>query len=176
MSTRKKTKIYILDTSAILSGKPINLDDGDILTTIGVSKEISPGGKDYFLFQVLMEKKLIIHSPSKNSIKKVDTVSLETGDSSRLSDVDKEILASAIDVKNEDKHPIIITDDYSIQNMANTLNVDFIGINQQGITRKFKWTYQCRGCRKKFKENYKVCPICGDKLKNIISKKENLKK
>lgn len=176
MSLRKKTKIYILDTSAILSGKPINLDDGEILTTTGVSKEISPGGKDYFLFQVLLEKKLNIHSPSKDSIKKVNTISLETGDSTRLSDVDKEILALALDVKKQDKKPVIITDDYSIQNIAYTLKLDFIGISQQGITRKFKWIYQCRGCRKKFKENYKICPICGDKIKNIIFKKENLKK
>ena len=176
MSTEKKTKIYILDTSAILSGKPINLDDGEIFTTTGVSKEISPCGKDYFLFQVLLEKKLSIHIPSKDSIKKVNSISIETGDSNRLSDVDKEILALALDVKNEGKKPVIITDDYSIQNMAHTLKIEFIGINQHGITRKFKWIYQCRGCGKKYKENIQVCPICGDKTKNIILKKEDLKK
>lgn len=176
MSPKKKTKIYILDTSAILSGKPINLYDGEILTTAGVTKEISPSGKDYFLFQVLLEKKLNIHSPSKDSIKKVNNTSLETGDSNRLSDVDKEILALALDVKNEGKKPVIITDDYSIQNMAHTIKIEYIGINQQEITRKFKWIYQCRGCGKKFKENIQTCPICGDKTKSTILKKENLKK
>jgi len=176
MALKKKTKIYILDTSAILSGKQIDLDDAEILTTTGVTKEINPGGKDYFLFQVLLEKKLNIHSPSKNSIKKIDNKSLETGDSNRLSNVDKEILALALDVINEGKKPIIITDDYSIQNIANNLKIEFIGINQQGITRKFKWIYQCIGCGKKFKENIQVCPICGDKTRNIIVKKLNLKK
>jgi UPF0271 protein len=170
MALKKKTKIYILDTSAILSGKPIDLDDAEILTTIGVTKEINPGGKDYFLFQVLLEKKLNINSPSKDSIKKIDSKSLETGDSNRLSNVDKEILALALDVKNEGKKPIIITDDYSIQNIANNLKIEFIGINQRGITRKFKWIYQCRGCGKKFKENIQICPICGDKTRNIIVK------
>ena len=175
MSPKKKTKIYILDTSAILSGKSINLNDGEILTTTGVTKEITPGGKDYFLYQVLLEKKLIIHSPTKDSIKKVDDVSLQTGDSSRLSYVDKEILALALDVKNDGKKPVIITDDYSIQNIAYTLKIEYIGINQQEITRKFKWIYQCRGCGKKFKENISTCPVCGDKTKCIIFKIKTLK-
>lgn len=174
--TPKKTKIYILDTSAILSGKPIDLDEIEIFTTTGVTKEINPGGKDYFLFQVLLEKKLKVHTPSKDSIKKVNIISKETGDLTRLSEVDKEILALALDVEKEGKKPVIITDDYSIQNIANTLNINFIGISQQGITRKFKWIYQCRGCGKKFKENKQVCPICGDRTRSIILKKENLKK
>ena len=176
MSLKKKTKIYILDTSAILSGKPIDLDDAEIITTTGVTKEINPGGKDYFLFQVLLEKKLNIHSPTIESIKKVNTISKKTGDLTRLSDVDKEILALALDIKKEGKKPVIITDDYSIQNIAHNIKIEYIGINQQGITSKFNWIYQCRGCGKKFKENMKICPICGDKIKNIIHKKENLKK
>jgi len=172
--TPKKTKIYILDTSAILSGKPIDLDEVEILTTTGVTKEINPGGKDYFLFQVLLEKKLKVNTPSKDSIKKVNIISKETGDLTRLSEVDKEILALALDVEKEGKKPVIITDDYSIQNIANALKIDFIGISQQGITRKFKWIYQCRGCGKKFKENKQVCPICGDITRSIILKKKNL--
>jgi len=176
MSIKKEKKVYILDTSAILSGKPINFDDAEIFTTTGVSKEINPGGKDYFLFQVLLEKKLNICSPSKDSIEKIINKSIKTGDFNRLSNVDKEILALALDMKNKGKKPIIITDDYSIQNIASILRIEFIGINQQGITKKYKWIYQCRGCGKKFKDNIQICPICGDKTRNIIVKKENLKK
>ena len=101
MSIMKEKKVYILDTSAILSGKPINLDDAEIFTTIGVSKEINLGGKDYFLFQVLLEKKLNICSPSKDSIEKIINKSIKTGDFNRLSKVDKEILALALDMKNK---------------------------------------------------------------------------
>jgi len=173
MSNKKKTKAYILDTSAILSGKPINFDDIEIFTTTGVTKEINPG-KDYLLFQVLLEKKLKIYTPSKDSIEKVNNTSLKTGDLTRLSAVDKKILALALDVKKEGKKPVIVTDDYSIQNIANTLKIEYVGINQQGITKKFKWIYQCKGCGKKFKENIQVCPICGDKTKNIVFKKTEL--
>lgn len=176
MTSDGKSKTYILDTSAILSGKQIDLDNIDMLTTIGVTKEIGPGGKDYFLFQVLLEKKLKIQTPSKESIKKINEVSLKTGDSTRLSEVDKEILALALDIKKEGKIPIIVTDDYSIQNVAQNLDLEFIGISQQVITKKFKWIYQCRGCGRKFKKNVQICPVCGDNIKNKISKKEDIKK
>jgi rRNA maturation endonuclease Nob1 len=76
MTPEKKTKIYILDTSAILSGKTIDLEDAEIQTTTGVTNEINPGGKDYFLFQVLLEKKLKICAPSKDSIKKICDISI----------------------------------------------------------------------------------------------------
>lgn len=102
---------------------------------------------------------------------------METGDIDRLSNADKEILALALDINREDgKEAIILTDDYSIQNMAHVLNIKFENINQLGITKRFKWIYQCRGCGKKFKENIKTCPICGARTKNIISYKENIER
>jgi len=168
--------IIILDTSAILSGKPIDFKDATLLTTPGVSSEINPGGRDYQLFQNLIEKGLIIQQPSKKSINKIKEVINKTGDSGRLSKTDIEILALAYEKKDEQVNVSIITDDYSIQNTANELNICFETISLSGITKKFKWTYRCRGCGKKFKENINICPICGAGIKNIISNKEELRK
>jgi hypothetical protein len=44
---RMKKQFFIIDTSAILSGKPIQLKDATLVTTPGVSNELSPGGRDY---------------------------------------------------------------------------------------------------------------------------------
>jgi len=174
--TKEKTKTYILDTSVILSGKPINLD-ANIATTPGVFKEFTPGGKDYQNFQFLMEKGLKIQDPTKESIKQIKDVSQKTGDKERLSETDKEILALALDInKNDECEAVILTDDYSIQNVAQTLKIKFETISQKGITKKFKWTYQCRGCGKKFKENINTCPICGSSIKYTISRRENIKR
>lgn len=175
MKTKKKPKVFILDTSAVLSGKPINLSDYKMVTTPGVFQELKPGGRDYQSFQFLLEKGLTICSPSEESIHRVNIVSEQTGDKNRLSFEDKEILALALEM-SKDNEVVIITDDYSIQNMAHVLNINFEGIIQSGITKKFKWIYQCQGCGKKFKENIKTCPICGAQTKNIISSKENIKK
>jgi len=175
MNSTKKIKVFIFDTSAIFSGKPISLDNNILVTTLGISKEITPGGRDYQTFQYLMEKGLAIDTPSKESISKINKISAETGDKDRLSVADKEILALALDVnKDTTKEAIIITDDYSIQNVAHVLNIKYENISQPGITKKFKWIYRCSGCGKKFEENIKTCPICGASTKNIISHKENI--
>ena len=171
----KISKIYILDTSAILSGKPINLNDAELFTTPKISDELTPGGLDYKNFQYLREKGLTIHSASKESVKKIKDVSKETGDIGRLSKADIELLALSLDIrKKDDRDVVILTDDYSIQNVANAINIKFEGISQSGITKRFKWTYRCRGCGKEFKENIKICPICGTKTRNIVSGKKDI--
>ena len=172
----KKTRKYVLDTSAILSGKPINLGEEEIVTTPRVSEEINPGGRDYQNFQYLIEKGLSIISPNKEMVDEVIRISEKTGDKNRLSNTDIEILALALELNREENNEIIIlTDDYSIQNVANELKLKFETINQSGITKRFKWDCRCRGCGKRFKENIKICPICGTITKNIISNKEVIK-
>jgi UPF0271 protein len=174
MDNPKKIKVFILDTSAIFSGKPISID-ATMIVTPRISEEITPGGRDYQTFQYLLERGLSIVNPSKESINKITKISAETGDKDRLSVADKEILALALDVnKDTNKEAVIITDDYSIQNVAQELKIKFETISQRGITKKFKWIYRCSGCGKKFEENIKTCPICGATTKNIISHKENI--
>jgi UPF0271 protein len=177
MNTTKKSKTFILDTSAILSGKPINFDNVNLVTTQGVSDELKPGGRDYQQLQFLIEKGLTIRLPSKDSINYIKKTSTETGDIGRLSKTDIEVLALAYEIKKEeDEEPVILTDDYSIQNIADYLNIGYMSISQTGITKRFKWTYRCRGCGKKFKDNISICPICGADTKKIISSKKDFNK
>ena len=170
---KKKHKIYVLDTSAILSGKPINFGEAEIVTTHKVSDELNPGGRDYQNFQFLKEKGLSILSPNKDTLEEVKRVSNRTGDQYKLSDTDIEIIALAEDLKKDENiEVIILTDDYSIQNLSNELNIKFESINQSGITKRFKWVSRCRGCGKKFKDNVKICPICGTETSSIVSNKK----
>ena len=173
MKKKKSPRIYILDTSAIFSGKPINFEN-NMITSNGVSNELKPGGRDYNTFQILLEKGLKIEIPTKNSIDKIKKIIKITGDANRLSETDIEILALSLD--NNEKGAVIITDDYSIQNVANHLKIKFEPISQSGITKRFIWNCRCRGCGKKFKENIKICPICGAETKTVISNKKMINK
>lgn len=170
----KKTKIYILDTSAVLSGKNTDFASNSITAT-GVSEELSPGGKDYQFFQFLKEKGLKVFSPSKKNLEKTKEHAKKTGDLGRLSNTDIELLALALDIKKQEKtEPILITDDYSIQNLANSMDIKYKTISQQGIKESFIWINKCQGCGKKFKENINNCPICGSKTKKVILEKRSL--
>ncbi len=170
-----KKQVFIIDTSAILSGKPIHLNNKKIVTTPAVSDEFNPGGRDFRTFELLKETGLAIHAPSKEAINHVKKTAQKTGDDSRLSLADIEIVALAIDINNEpDQEATILTDDYSIQNVASTLHIQFQAFSQNGITKKYKWVSRCPGCKKQFKEITKICPICGTIIKSSVLYKKKL--
>ncbi|MEA2056013.1 MAG: NOB1 family endonuclease [Candidatus Thermoplasmatota archaeon] len=175
MNSSKKSKIFILDTSAILSGKPIDLNCVKMVTVPSAFEELKPGGRDYRMLQFLKEKGLLIMSPSKEAVEEINKISRSTGDIDRLSGPDSEILALAFDLKN-DYDPIIFTDDYSIQNVASILSIKFENVSQSRITKEFRWIYRCTGCGKKFKENIKVCPICGAQIRKAVSRRKDITK
>jgi endoribonuclease Nob1 len=170
-----KKQVFIIDTSAILSGKPIRFDNISLVTTPAVSDELNPGGRDFRIFELLKEKGLTIHAPSKEAINHVKKTAQETGDDTRLSFADIEIIAIAIDINKEPDHEAtILTDDYSIQNVASTLQIKFQGFSQNGITKKYKWVSRCPGCEKQFNKITKICPICGTITKNSVLQKKKL--
>jgi len=169
-----KKCIYILDTSAILSGKPLNFNENKIISSELIKNEIRPGGKDYKNFLYLLEQGLILVKPKIKSINEIKEISKRTGDISRLSKVDIEILAIGFEYDKNNSNVIILSDDYSIQNIASFLKIKYEIVSQKGITKRFKWIYRCQGCGKKFKDNIKICPICGAKTKTVISKKSDI--
>lgn len=170
-----KKKVFIIDTSAILSGKPIHIDNALLVTTPGVSDEFRPGGRDFRTFELLKELGLAIHMPSKESIDTVKKTAQESGDDRRLSVADIEVVALALDANREPgNEAVILSDDYSIQNIASLLDVKFEGFMQRGITKKFKWVSRCPGCGKQINENKKICPICGTSTKSSILHKKDL--
>jgi len=169
------SQVFLIDSSAIFSGKPLNFDE--MMTTSKISDEFQSGGRDYQRFQLLCEKGMKISEPSKESITQVRKAIERFGEQSRLSLADISILALAIDVKKSQQQiPIIVTDDYSIQNIANHIEISIQSMSQKGITKRFKWERRCRGCRRKVSDDVDVCPDCGSSLTTVVKKKYTLKK
>ncbi|MCD6411259.1 MAG: NOB1 family endonuclease [Thermoplasmata archaeon] len=160
-------KVYILDSTAILSGKPL-LFDGEIITVSSVEKEVIKKGEGERI-AFLKGKGLKTYHPSKESLEFIEKLAREKGENTRLSPADKELLALALDFKRE-KETILVTDDYSIQNMADFLNIKYLGLMEKGISKRFVWMYKCNGCGKVFKNHLARCPVCGSRLKTIVKK------
>ncbi|MEM0466142.1 MAG: nucleic acid-binding protein [Candidatus Thermoplasmatota archaeon] len=166
---------FILDTSAILSGISLNLGDGLMVTTPKISQELRPGGRSYRTFEMLLGKGLSIQQPSSESLCIVQKAIKKMGETHRLSDADCEILALAYDIKNQGTYAVILlSDDYSIQNIASELHIVFQSVSHQGITKKFKWNYRCPGCKKTFTTAVEICPICGTQTKRSVQRKEDI--
>ncbi len=171
---RTKTTTYIIDSSAILSGRPLNLPQSSMYTTQSVADEFTPSGRDYQIFELLKEQGLIITHPSSKSINRVKATAKNTGDLQRLSATDIELLALALDLQTNNAQVQLLTDDYSIQNVAHTLKINYISMAQKQITKKFKWICRCPGCKRSLKDYPKTCPICGTETKLVIKSKKDI--
>lgn len=177
MNKSDKNKIFILDTSAILSGKPIELLDSEICTTINIEREFSRNSRDRNNFLFLKESGLKFFLPQGKSIEIVKKKAKETNDFSRLSKIDIEIIALAYELKlTTNKKVVILSEDYSIQNVANFLKIEFETISDKVITKRFKWKWRCRGCGRYFKEDLNECPICGSETRYVVSTQLDLDK
>jgi UPF0271 protein len=154
---------YILDTSALLSGKDFSLMD-DLITSPKVLDELKHG-KMRRKLDYLLEGGLQVLSPSDITIKDVRECAKRTGDIDRVSTADIEVLALAKEEKGT-----ILTDDYSIQNLAQELGISFQCVLQKGIREVFNWGVRCTGCGRFFNELHSECPVCGSKLKKTRRK------
>lgn len=149
---------YVLDASAILSGKDLPADS-ELFSSPKIVDELKHGRMKRQL-DFLIESGLKIISPSEKSKEEVVKVAENTGDIARVSEADLEILGLA-----KELNAILLTDDYSIQNIASKLGVEFKGISQEGITKTIKWRFRCKGCGRYWEKMHTVCPVCGSELK-----------
>jgi UPF0271 protein len=149
---------YVVDTSAILSGKDLPTDC-ELFSSPKILDELKHG-KMKMRLDFLIESGLKVISPSEKAKEEVKQAAEKTGDVARVSEADIEILSLAKELE-----AVLLSDDYSIQNLASKLGVEYRGIAQDGITEIYKWRFRCKGCGRYWKDMHKECPVCGSELK-----------
>jgi endoribonuclease Nob1 len=153
---------YVLDTSALFSMQ--DLPPGDrCFTTPGVIRELEKYGDRR---ADLWGEMLKVSEPTTGSLRKVREAASRTGDSTRLSPTDMEVLALALELEAQ-----VLSDDYSLQNLAAYLGVPFRPVGLKGIKDLRRWRWRCIGCGRIFEKEMPDCPVCGSKLKSTLSKK-----
>jgi endoribonuclease Nob1 len=151
-------KGYVLDTSVLFYGKDVP-QDFELVITPGVVRELGKEGMGERL-ELLLATRIRVMSPSQKGLKRVESEAEKTGDSRRLSETDKELLALASELGYE-----LLSDDYSIQNLARVMGVPCRGVDQKGISKVFEWQAKCKGCGKVFSADVRICDICGSETK-----------
>jgi endoribonuclease Nob1 len=152
---------FILDTSALFSME--RLPEGESFTTPGVIAELNKYGDQRVQY---WEDALVVTEPSRPMLMEVKGVAERTGDDARLSPVDLGLLALAKELGGT-----ILTDDYSIQNVAKTMSLEYRPVGLRGIKEVFAWKYRCSGCGRVWEKNYPECPVCGRSLRSTRSRK-----
>lgn len=156
----------VLDTGAFLSGFNPHMSDLDQATTPRVIDELSDSKAKLKVQLSISSKKIRIKKPDKASINKVLEIARKTGDISSLSETDIHVLALAHNLKPK-ATPIIVSDDYSIQNVATELGIKYQKLIQWGIKTKLRWQLYCPACYARYNSDYPsgVCEVCGAVLK-----------
>ncbi len=154
--------MYILDTCAFFTQKH---PEGEFLTVPGIKKEIiNKQSRQYY--ENMLSRKLKIMKANEQSYNIVKEQAKETGDYGVLSNIDLDIIALGYESRG-----IIVTDDFAIQNVALSLEIDFVSCSNKAITEKRIWKYKCTACHHKEKEKRIDCPICGNtEIRRIKSK------
>jgi len=88
-----------------------------------------------------------------------------------LSDTDVKLIALAVDLEERGLDPVILTDDYGLQNLSKVLGIKYSPVATRGIRSVFEWKWICPGCERDFSAKLDFCPVCGSKLRKVIARK-----
>jgi endoribonuclease Nob1 len=161
-------QIIVLDTSAFVAGfDPFSISTEQV-TVPKVEEEIKRNSMVKMRLETAIESaKVKVVVPTEAALSAAQAAAGKVGDVSKLSEADMELLALAIQLKNDGCTPQIVTDDYSIQNVAKKLGIEFLALATFGIKRLLEWVRYCPACHKEYASNSKTkdCQICGTELK-----------
>ncbi len=164
-----------MDTSAFFTGfDPFSIDEKQY-TVPAVREEIRENSMAWVRFKTAVENgKLKVRTPEKIFTDKVKSSATFVGDAFFLSEADLQVLALALELKTRGYFPMVATDDYSMQNVANQMGIEFTSLATFGIRFRLKWIRYCPACHKKYPADYKSrrCEVCGTELKRKPIKKK----
>ena len=163
-------EVLILDATALISGLDPNIIDRNIWTVVEVIEEIKDPRNKLRIEMAIENKTIKIGSPSIKAIEEVQQAAERTGDVIALSDTDIKVLSLALDLKEARHEAVILTDDYSVQNVASQLKIESKAYTTAGIRYEIKWELYCPSCfhsieMRNTKGKQIICEICGTKMK-----------
>ncbi|MBS3060758.1 MAG: hypothetical protein J4432_04605 [DPANN group archaeon] len=127
--------IRVLDASAIINSNAYK-DDCECVTVQEAIDEIKDFKSRLMVDMAMNLKRLRVFMASKESLKLAEDKAREVGSGKQLSNTDKALMALALDQKKRDAETILITDDFTLQNLAAHLGVKFEGVTRGEIRQK----------------------------------------
>ncbi len=161
-------RIIVLDTSAFVAGYDAFSVSDEQVTVPKVEEEILRNSMVKLRFQTAVESgKIKVRMPDKEYQAVAKVSASKVGDYHKLSEADMQLLSLALELKEQGNTPQIVTDDYSIQNVARQLNIEFLALATFGIKRLLEWIRYCPACHKQYSADSKVkeCQVCGTPLR-----------
>lgn len=84
---------------------------------------------------------LIVVEPSPEALESATAAARASGDMSGLSGIDISLIALALE-----RSATLVTDDYRMQNIATSLEIEWQAVGEAGIREVWNWELRCVGC------------------------------
>jgi len=171
----KNRECAVVDTNALLVDNAVQCLQGYQCFTVPKVIEEVKTLRHRAGVEVLLDTKLLdVIEVTGDCLREVIEVARKSGDITSLSETDLKVLALALQLKRQGRDPILITDDYTIQNLASRLKIRCRSIRAKGIEKRIRWRYRCTACGKVYYEFLGECGICGHELKREVAGYESL--
>ncbi len=149
--------VYVVDSGFFIEG--INVNISDVYTTSHVEKEI----KSYIA-------RIRIESLKSQGLKIVEIDDKDIDNIKKrlncknLSDTDISLIALCFKLREKGYNPVLITNDYSLQNIAKILGFEVLGIGSKRIRKVYFPIKYCKNCKIYYSDDEKFCKNCNSKL------------
>jgi UPF0271 protein len=161
LDSQDKPFRYALDAGAFYTGLVFLSSAYQYCTTHAIFDEIKHIKKSQGAIEALLESNILqILNPERKNVDKVLAAAKRTGEYQKLSEADISIIALALQLEL-----VLITNDYTVANVAATLKIPVKSVASKGITHTRRWITYCSACGRAFGPNAKECRLCGNKLR-----------
>ncbi len=162
--------IHVLDTGAFISYASRSYAERLCVTTYRVLEELK-SMESRVALDVLIKQGLEILEPEPKQMEAVKRLAGEINE--KVSEADMSIVALAKQLRDRDKDVVVISDDYSVQNLCKILGIKFEGIEKKGIKNRLVWIKKCSICGRMAKGS--VCHHCGSEEFRFVPLKRKIR-
>lgn len=158
---------YVLDANVFIHGSSRELSRlfPEIVTVPAVTAELESRESG----RRLDVEDVTVLEPSDTAIKKVKDAAQGLGED--LSATDRQVVALALE-----HDATVVSDDYGVQNVAEALDVNYVGFRKDEISEQITWMYRCSGCGNTFDVedigDTRTCPECGGTVEKVPGEKK----
>lgn len=164
----------VLDTSALMMGYDPSAVDAAHYTPPSVADELRAGSIGATrLATAVHAGRLTVRAPTPATLATVHRVSHRLGDRRHLSRTDCAVLALTLELQQQGREPVLVSDDYAVQNVAAHLDLAYAALTTRGIRYRFRWASSCPACKRRYPADYDgaCCAVCGARLRRRVVKR-----
>jgi len=165
MIAMDKKPLYVLDSGAILNDAQFRFREEDrYIATPRIVDEMRDFRSRMLVESAIQYSLLEVREPKEGSLQRAREEAEKLG-LTRLSEADFSVIALAWELRRQDV--LVITDDYSVQNVLSVLGIAFAPVLMGGISGEIYFQKQCPVCAREYPKGSKEveCEQCGAGLK-----------